>query len=42
MTRGFGESARLWSDHRDGVMRKMTVLNFYLLQMEYEPAAWLV
>ena len=35
---GFRESPRLWSDHRDGVMRKMAVLNSYLAQMESEPA----
>ena len=39
---GFRQSPRLWSDHRDHVMRDMTVGETYIMQMETEPAVWMI
>ena len=39
---GFRQSPKLWSDHRDMVMREMRVGEFFLIQMESEPAMWTI
>ena len=39
---GFRQSPKLWSDHRDAIMRDMRVENTYLVQMESEPAMWTI
>ena len=39
---GFRQSPKLWSDHRDMVMREMRVGDYYLVQMESEPAMWTI
>ena len=39
---GFRQSPKLWSDHRDMVMREMRVGDYHLMQMESEPAMWTI